>query len=45
MSRALTDANEMVELLDEPADVNDVAAPERANMPYGHVVFSGVSRV
>lgn len=43
ISRALTDANEMVELLDEPADVNDVAAPERANMPYGHVVFSGVS--
>ncbi len=43
ISRALTDANEMVEILDAPAEVADPVTPEVVHMSDGHVVFTDVT--
>lgn len=42
ISRALTDANEMVELLDMPIEVRDPLEPEQVRVSRGHIVFSNV---
>ncbi len=39
---ALTDANEMVEILDRAVDVKDPIKPERVAMPRGQITFSDV---
>jgi len=41
--QALTDANEMVEVFDEPAEVQDPATPEPVSMSAGHIVFQNVA--
>ncbi len=40
---ALTDAREMVELLEEPPSVRDPVAPEAVRFARGEIVFSGVT--
>ncbi len=42
ISRALTDADEMVRLLDLPVDVRDPSKPEDIRITEGHIVFSNV---
>jgi ATP-binding cassette, subfamily B, bacterial len=42
ITRALTDANEMVEILDEPAEVEDAQNPEEVRFTHGRIAFAHV---